>query len=45
LVQEAGGVATACLGEDYDLSRGNYLAASTPELQQSLRSILASCSQ
>jgi myo-inositol-1(or 4)-monophosphatase len=45
LVQEAGGVATACLEEEYDLSRGNYLAAATLELQQSLRSIMVSCSQ
>ena len=45
LVQEAGGVATSFLGDDYDLSSGNYLAAATPQLHQSLRRMMVSHGQ
>jgi myo-inositol-1(or 4)-monophosphatase len=45
LVQEAGGVATSCLGDEYDLSKGNYLATSTPQLHRALRQMLISSSQ
>lgn len=42
LVQEAGGVATSSLGEDYNLSSGDYLTAATPELHHRLLSIMIS---
>jgi myo-inositol-1(or 4)-monophosphatase len=36
LVQEAGGVATACGGGTFELARGNYLSAATKELHAAL---------
>ncbi len=45
LVQEAGGVATSALGTDYDLASGDYLAAATPELHQSLLPVMISSSK
>jgi myo-inositol-1(or 4)-monophosphatase len=45
LVEEAGGVATACLQDEYDLSKGNYLATSTPELHRALRPLMISSVQ
>ncbi len=45
LVQEAGGVATSVLGDEYDLSSGDYLATATPELHRILRPMMISSSQ
>lgn len=40
LVEEAGGMATAVLGSEYDLATGNYLAAATAELHAKLLPLL-----
>jgi myo-inositol-1(or 4)-monophosphatase len=36
LVREAGGVATACDGQPYNLANADYLASGTPELHRTL---------
>jgi len=45
LVQESGGVATSVLGDDYDLSSGDYLATATTELHRTLQPMMISSSQ
>ena len=45
LVQQAGGVATSVLGDEYDLTSGDYLAAATPRLHQALRPLMISSSE
>lgn len=40
LVQEAGGTATACSGQPFELSRGDYLAASSIALHASLAALI-----
>jgi len=40
LVREAGGVATACDGGPYDLQKGDYLAAATPQLHRTLLELI-----
>jgi len=45
LVQEAGGVATSVLGENYDLSSGDYLATATSQLHRALRGTMVSSSE
>ena len=40
LVQEAGGVASACRGGKYHLEEGDYAVAATPELQRALRPLI-----
>lgn len=42
LVQEAGGVATSVLGANYDVGRGDYLTAATPDLHRKLLPIMVS---
>jgi myo-inositol-1(or 4)-monophosphatase len=40
LIREAGGVVSACDGGPYDLAAANYLTAATPQLHQSLTSLI-----
>lgn len=42
LVEEAGGTVSAASGEPYDLSRGNYMVASTAKLHEQILSQIAS---
>ena len=45
LVQESGGVATSVLGDNYDLSSGDYLVTATAQLHRTLQPMMISSSQ
>lgn len=45
LVQESGGVATSVLGDEFDLSSGDYLVAATAEMHRALRPLMVASSE